>query len=175
MRRSRVLCTLLLLPLIVIVSSLTIARPATAGTLVSPRRPVALRNRVTDDRITNDRVTRDRTTWDSVFSDAQAARGEAMYGQTCARCHQESLAGADQSPPLTGAGFLSNWNGLPLAELFERVRVDMPSDTPGTYSRQQIIDVLAYVLRFNGFPAGKAELTHDANALAAVRFVASKP
>ena len=118
---------------------------------------------------------RDRTTWDSVFSDSQATRGQATYHRTCARCHMESLSGADQSPALTGSAFMSNWNGATLAELHERVRTTMPSDTPGMYGRQQITDVIAYVLRSNGFPAGTQELTHENDALKAVRFVSSKP
>ena len=119
--------------------------------------------------------TRQRTTWDSVYTDEQATRGQAAYNRTCARCHLESLAGADESPALTGAAFLSNWNGLTLGELHARVKKSMPSDDPGTYGPQLITDVIAYVLRVNAFPAGKTELTHEGDALNGVQFIAARP
>jgi mono/diheme cytochrome c family protein len=117
----------------------------------------------------------DRTTWDSVFTAEQADRGQAAYTQLCARCHRDALGGGDEAPALTGSAFMSGWNGLTLEELHERIRTTMPSDTPGVYTKQQVTDVLAFMLRFNGFPAGSAELTHELDALKAVKFVAGKP
>src|SRR5258708_1055958 len=61
-----------------------------------------------------------RTVWDSVYSADQATRGEASYLKSCARCHKASLSGADEASPLTGSGFLGNWNGLPLSDLSDR-------------------------------------------------------
>jgi len=118
---------------------------------------------------------RDRTTWDSVFSESQAGRGETTYKQLCARCHMETLAGGDEAGELTGSAFMSSWNGQSLADLHERIRTTMPTDTPGVYTSQQVTDVIAYMLRFNGFPAGSAELTHTNDALKSIRFVTSKP
>jgi mono/diheme cytochrome c family protein len=117
----------------------------------------------------------DRTTWDSVFSAAQAGRGETTYTQRCARCHMETLAGGDEAGELTGSAFMSSWNGQTLADLHERIRTTMPTDTPGVYSSQQITDVIAYMLRFNGFPPGSVELTHTNDALKSIRFVTAKP
>jgi len=116
----------------------------------------------------------ERTVWDSVYSAEQATRGQASYNQTCARCHQASLGGADDSPALTGSGFLGNWNGLTLADLQERVKTTMPNDDPGSYGRQLITDVMAYVLKMNGFPAGAKELPAEPDALKAIR-IAPKP
>lgn len=129
-------------------------------------------------RTSNSRVSpsaRDRSTWDSVFTVEQAERGQTAYNTTCARCHRETLAGGDEAPALTGTAFSSSWNGLTLDELHERVRTTMPSDTPGVYARQQVTDVIAYMLRFNGFPAGLVELTHANEALKGIRYVATKP
>ncbi len=116
-----------------------------------------------------------RTTWDSVFTAEQAARGQAAYGRTCSRCHQPALGGADQSPPLTGGGFLSSWNGQTLGDLHDRVRSSMPTDDPGIYSRQDVADVIAYVLSFNGYPSGTSELPVDDGALRAIVWASSKP
>lgn len=118
--------------------------------------------------------TRDRTTWDSVYTPEQAARGQAAYDATCARCHQESLGGADAAPALAGGTFLSKWSGLTVGALHDRVRITMPPSDPGTYGRQQISDVLAYLLSVNGFPAGKAELPAEAAALQEIRIEATR-
>ncbi|QJR35817.1 c-type cytochrome [Gemmatimonas groenlandica] len=117
----------------------------------------------------------ERTTWDSVFSATQAGRGETTYKQLCARCHMETLAGGDEAGELTGSAFMSSWNGQTLAELHERIRTTMPTDTPGVYTSQQVTDVIAYMLRFNGFPPGSVELTHTNDALKSIRFVTTKP
>lgn len=117
----------------------------------------------------------DRTTWDSVFSAAQAGRGETTYKQLCARCHMETLAGGDEAGELTGSAFMSSWNGQTLAALHERIRTSMPTDTPGVYSSQQVTDVIAYLLHFNGFPPGAVELTHTNDALQNIRFVTTPP
>ena len=116
-----------------------------------------------------------RTVWDSVYTSDQATRGQTSYSQSCARCHQASLGGADESPALAGSGFLGAWNGHSLGELHERIRTTMPQDDPGTYGRQLIADVLAYMLKFNGFPAGAVELPMDTEALRQIRLEAARP
>src|SRR3954447_16669324 len=109
------------------------------------------------------RVT--RTVWDSVYSADQAARGETAYVKTCARCHGTALSGGDQSPPLAGSAFLGNWNGTPLSDLQTRILTTMPSDSVGIYKRDVVTDVMAYLLKGNGFPAGPADLPSDAERL----------
>lgn len=124
---------------------------------------------------TRDTTARDRTTWDSIFTPEQAGRGETTYRQLCARCHMDNLAGADEAVELTGSAFLGAWNGQTLADLHERIRTSMPTDTPGVYSREEVTDVIAHVLRFNGFPAGNTPLTHENDALSGIRFVSARP
>ncbi|HET7259774.1 MAG TPA: cytochrome c [Candidatus Acidoferrum sp.] len=116
-----------------------------------------------------------RSVWDGVYTDEQAKRGEALYHKECAGCHGEALAGGESAPPLTGGAFLSNWNGLPLADLFERIRKTMPQNAPGKLNRQQNADILAFTLSANKFPAGKAELSRQTEFLKEIRFEAVKP
>jgi S-disulfanyl-L-cysteine oxidoreductase SoxD len=116
-----------------------------------------------------------RTVWDSVYTLAQAARGETLYVKSCARCHQASLAGADESPALTGGGFLGNWNGLPLSDLQTRIRTTMPTDTVGIYDRKLVTDVIAYLLKANGFPAGASDLPKDTEPLREIVMRTSRP
>ena len=113
--------------------------------------------------------------WDGVFTDDQTKRGEIAYRQTCANCHGASLEGADMTPPLVGGAFTSNWNDLTLGDLFERIRTTMPLDVPGTLSRQQTVDVIAFILKANAWPAGTHELGTEAAALRQMKIVTQKP
>src|SRR5512140_1319470 len=90
-----------------------------------------------------------RSVWDGAFTEEQAKRGEALYRKNCAACHGSMLTGGETASALTGGAFLSNWNGLPMDDLFERIRRSMPQDRPGKLSRQVNVDILAYVLSFN--------------------------
>src|SRR5215471_14438735 len=63
-----------------------------------------------------------KSTQDGVYTDAQAKRGEAAYGKTCAGCHGPDLAGADTAPSLTGGEFNSGWGDLTLDDLFDRIK-----------------------------------------------------
>ena len=116
-----------------------------------------------------------RSVWDGVYTDEQAKRGEAVYRKECAACHGASLTGGESAPALTGGAFLSNWNGLTLGDLFERVRKTMPQTTPGKLSKQQNADVLAFTLSANKFPSGKTELSQKAEFLREIRFEVTKP
>jgi mono/diheme cytochrome c family protein len=113
--------------------------------------------------------------WDGVYTEEQAMRGGSFYTRSCANCHGANLEGADMSPALTGGAFLSNWNGSTLGGLFERIRVSMPADRPGTLGRQEIADIVAFILTSNRFPAGKTELPREAQLLKEIRFEARKP
>ena len=115
-----------------------------------------------------------RSVWDGVYTSEQAQRGEALYTRQCARCHGAQLTGGEAAPPLAGGDFLSNWNGLTVDDLFERIRVSMPADRPGQITRQQNADILAHILRANQFPAGKAELEQQAEVLKQIRIEPAK-
>jgi len=117
-------------------------------------------------------LARERTTWDSVYSVAQATRGQEVYAATCQACHLASLSGADQVPALAGGTFIGKWDGLTLGALHDRVRRTMPPSAPGSYARQDITDVIAYLLRENEYPAGLRALASDAESLAAIRITA---
>ncbi len=116
-----------------------------------------------------------RTVWDSVFSIAQAARGESAYAKGCARCHGAALTGGDQSPPLAGSAFLGNWNGQSLIDLHQRIKTTMPSDSIGIYDAKFVTDVIAFMLKANGFPAGDADLPSDDATLKDIAIRTSRP
>jgi S-disulfanyl-L-cysteine oxidoreductase SoxD len=116
-----------------------------------------------------------RSVWDGVYTEDQANRGRASYGRECAGCHGESLTGADEVPALAGGAFLSNWDGLTVGDLFERIRISMPADRPGKLNREQIADILSYLLAFNRFPFGKTELERQTEILKEIRIESAKP
>jgi mono/diheme cytochrome c family protein len=110
-----------------------------------------------------------RSVWDGVYTSEQAARGAAGYSTNCAPCHGTDLTGGESAPQLAGGEFLSNWNGLTVGDLFERIRISMPADRPGRLSRDQNVDILALILSRNQFPAGKMELERQTEVLKQIR------
>lgn len=112
--------------------------------------------------------------WDGIYSAEQARKGEALYRQECASCHGEKLEGRGQAPPLTGADFKMDWNGMTVGDLFEKMQTSMPADQPGHLSREQNATLLAFILNANQFPAGAAELPTDGERLQQIRFEAAK-
>lgn len=115
-----------------------------------------------------------RSLWNGVYTQEQAKRGEVAYGERCARCHGADLTGGDSVPPLAGTEFLSSWNTKTVGDLFDRIRISMPADKPGTLNRQQDSDIVAYVLSVNKFPAGNTELATQNELLKQIRFDAFK-
>jgi len=96
------------------------------------------------------------TTKGRVYTAPQASRGEQTYMSACVSCH----------PPATykGAVFL-NWQGRSLAELLDFLSEKMPKNDPGSLSPKEYTQVMAYLLKINGMPAGRTELPADPAAL----------
>jgi mono/diheme cytochrome c family protein len=115
-----------------------------------------------------------KTTNDGVFTEAQSKRGAEAYQTACAACHDAQLVGSGTAPALTGAEFNANWKDENLGSLFERIRLTMPGDNPGSLSRTQTADILAFMLNFNKYPAGQTDLASDAEALKAIKFAPAK-
>ena len=116
-----------------------------------------------------------RSVWDGVYTQEQAKRGAALYAEHCGSCHGGSLAGVESTPALAGVEFGSNWHGLTLGDLFERIRMSMPAEDPGKLSAQQKVDIVAHILNVGKFPAGPADLPRDAQVLTQIRYESTKP
>ena len=93
-----------------------------------------------------------------VYSAAQAARGQALYKEQCAACHGEAMEGTI-GPAMAGSVFLETWSARSLAELVDKIHKTMPFNLPGSLTRQQSIDLAAYVLQVGKFPAGNGDLS----------------
>src|SRR5579872_5948537 len=116
-----------------------------------------------------------KSVWDGVYTQDQADRGKALYSQECASCHGPELSGGEMAPPLAGGEFMAGWDGLTVGDLFERIRISMPQNAPGSLSGQQNADILAFVLQANKFPSGQTELAKDAMMLKGIKFETKKP
>jgi cytochrome c len=120
-------------------------------------------------------VRAEQSVWDGIYTEEQAKRGAPLYSQKCAHCHAPDLTGGETAPALASPDFKSNWSGLSVDDLFERIKISMPQDNPGSLSRQQTADILAFILSRGGFPAGETELAREAEVLKQIRFEATKP
>ena len=113
--------------------------------------------------------------WDGIYTEEQAKRGQALYAQECASCHGGELTGGEMAPPLAGGEFLAGWDGLTVGDLFERIRISMPQNAPGSLSGQQNADIMAFMFSTQKFPAGTTELAKDAGILKQIKFEVKKP
>lgn len=114
-----------------------------------------------------------RTVWDGVYSAQQAERGKALYAEQCSRCHGDFLDGegaGERGATLTGTAFQEEWESASLNDLFVKIGRTMPRGAPGTLSSRQTLDLMAFLLQFNGFPAGTTDLP-DSAELAAIDIV----
>ncbi len=114
-------------------------------------------------------VAAETTVRDKVYSQEQSKRGRVSYDGKCASCHD----GGTMGPELWGDPFLTQWENKDVGSFFTRIQTTMPEDAPGTLGEKEVLDIIAYVIQTNGFPAGDKEL-ESATALAALKFVKKK-
>ena len=114
-----------------------------------------------------------KTVWDDVYSADQAARGETEYQKACSSCHGADLMGAVPGAGGSGGGnapilandlFIDRWRGDNLVALFTFIKGSMPRRAETSLTDATKIDILAFILKENGFPAGTEELRADALA-----------
>jgi S-disulfanyl-L-cysteine oxidoreductase SoxD len=115
------------------------------------------------------------TVWDGVYTTAQASRGAVVFDAECAACHGPSGNGGGMAPSLVGAAFSANYDGMTVGDLYDRNRTTMPPGNEGSIATQQMIDVTAFMLKVNGFPAGNSELPAQSMALKAIQYLATQP
>lgn len=110
--------------------------------------------------VTGARAQTISSTWDGIYTEAQAARGSQQFLQHCSVCHAANLSGNNETPPLVGQ-FMPDWAGSTMDDLFDYISTTTPLDRPGSLSRDAYVDIVAFILKANGFPAGQSELQAD--------------
>ena len=106
-----------------------------------------------------------RTIWDGVYSEPQAARGERGYAQACGKCHADDLLGTTNAPPLAGEPFLGRFDKQTVDDVVLTVRQTMPQEAPNSLGMDAYVDIVAYLFKANGSPAGAADLPVDRGTL----------
>jgi mono/diheme cytochrome c family protein len=114
----------------------------------------------------------EKTVADGVYTDTQAARGATVYDSACGGCHRPDLGG-NTGPALKDQRFAREFAGKDLKTLFTRIATTMPRNAAGSLGDNVYLDIVAHMLKENGFPAGSKELTAD--ALDGIRVVAGRP
>ena len=111
-----------------------------------------------------------------IYSEEQALKGHDLYNEHCASCHGAALEGQG-SLPLTGATFRARWadERHSVDDLFYIIRTLMPYGQPATQSKQEYIDIIAYILMVNGYPAGTQPLPSDPRILKRITIKTQQP
>jgi cytochrome c len=94
--------------------------------------------------------TRPISILDSVFTAEQADRGEETFMKVCIDCHLPE--------EFSTAGYLASWEGQRVSDLMEFVQANMPEDNPASLKDTEYLDVMTYILKLNGIPAGSRNL-----------------
>ena len=97
----------------------------------------------------------------ALYTEEQARRGQRAFRQTCSDCHYTS--------EFKGPVFTDAWARRTARDFYRELRRTMPDDNPGGLPRQTYVDVMAYILELNGYPAGLDELPPDDEVLGGFR------
>lgn len=115
----------------------------------------------------SDSAAAGRSIMSGVFNAEQAEKGKTTHSVACTSCHAATA--------YTGTDFDTAWNGRTAYDLFDMLRTTMPDDNPGALSKEEYVNVVAYIFSMNGFPAGAQPLSYDEEQLKQVKIDAPAP
>ena len=96
-----------------------------------------------------------RTTNDAVYNEEQAEAGEQLYEEHCLLCHDKKYF----------RPVFKTWEGQTLDTMLVVMSTTMPQSNPGVLPLDDYVDILAYMLSLNRYPAGAEPLSDDDGAL----------
>lgn len=107
-----------------------------------------------------------KTTNDAIYTKAQAEGAKKQYDKICADCHAFTVAAKKKPKDLTlgDEPFFESWTGRPVVDLVNVIVLTMPNDGSAVVTEAEALDLVAYMLQQNGFPAGSKPLTKDSAA-----------
>ncbi len=116
-----------------------------------------------------------KSVWMGVYTEAEAAKGKAEYEKACIRCHAANLDGiqdanllGDFGPrnSLRGSDFMERWREDTAHSLFRLIKTGMPPRNEpkaqvAELSDEAVVNLVAYIFKGNGFPAGNRDLAQE--------------
>jgi mono/diheme cytochrome c family protein len=96
----------------------------------------------------------DKTADQGVYTSAQAARGAAVFDAHCVACHREG----GTAPVLAGERFTRTFADATLLSVFTTIQTTMPRNAPNSLTEREYVDVVAHLLKLNGYADGMTEL-----------------
>ncbi len=106
----------------------------------------------------------------ALYTEAQATGGRQKFLDNCAQCHGQDLEGM-AGPALKGPNFASVKSHFHVGDIFTIVTHNMPATQPGSLPRQDYVEIMAFLLQQNGYPAGGSTLTYDETMQSKVPFI----
>jgi len=95
------------------------------------------------------------------FTAAQAAVGHAAFLESCAACHNKTLQGGGEAPPLVGSAFIGSWGKRGADELYGVIKASMPMGNAGSLSPETYQQIVAFILAANGAAPGTNAFTGE--------------
>lgn len=95
------------------------------------------------------------------YTTAQAESGLEQYREHCSTCHGQTMRGGLHAPPITNLAFFREWGDRSFDTLYTFISNQMPINNPGGLRTSQYVDIAAYWLSFNDYPAGEVPLSDD--------------
>jgi mono/diheme cytochrome c family protein len=106
----------------------------------------------------------------ALYTAQQAEAGEHVFQQNCAMCHGPKLEGR-AGPALKGPTFASPQAHFSVGDVFKIVSLNMPAPAPGTLPHDDYVNVMAFLLQQNGYPAGAQPLSFDDASKSKVKLI----
>lgn len=106
----------------------------------------------------------------ALYTQAQAVTGKQKFLDNCALCHGEDLSGL-AGPALKGPKFAPAKANFHVGDIFTIVTHNMPATQPGSLPEQDYVEIMAFLLQQNGYPAGDSALSFDEAMQSKVDFI----
>jgi polar amino acid transport system substrate-binding protein len=100
----------------------------------------------------------------ALYTEEQATKGELAYYQNCSMCHGPKLDGQEggySGPALVGKDFADPSYDFHVSDIFNFVAKQMPAATPGSLPHDVDVQIMAFILKKNGYPAGAKKLVYE--------------
>jgi hypothetical protein len=94
---------------------------------------------------------------DGWYTGEQAAAGKKLFDDSCSKCHGAKLEGG-AGPALNGVAWAQRFGGTKLLTVWGEIKGPMAEYSGRSFTTQESLDILAYLLQQNGLAAGNQPL-----------------